>query len=170
MEFKFVRCLVYKRICKCWSERWESQLCSAWEGMEDHGCNTPTSLWFCCPQSCHLFCEVSSCTCNSECLCYPCLYSSRSSVSHLLGQNFWCSIRRVMKYSITWEKWWPGDTGIVIMIYCVSEISSQTWKIWSPIAPQLKSKQSFFRKKCKQERKSFIGSSHTLRIEKYACC
>lgn len=86
------------------------------------------------------------------------LYSSISSVSHLLGHNFWCSPRRAMiQLPIIWEEWWPGDTDIVNLqvqlINCITEVSSPTWKIWSSVAPQLKSKQSFFRKNGKQEGK-----------------
>lgn len=151
--------------------------------MEDHGCNTPTSVWFCHPQICHLFNEVSSCTCSSECLCCPHLYSSGSNVSHLLGHNFWCSPRRAMiQLPIIWEEWWPGDTDIVNLqtqlMSSVTEVSSQTWNFWGPVAPQLKSKQSSLRKNSKQEKKqfylwswkaAFIGSSLTLRIEREIC-
>lgn len=159
MEFKFVRCLIYKKILSNVEMRGENLssavLEKAWKIM---AVTLPPLFDFATHRIATFFCEVSSCTCNSECLCYPHLYSSRNSVSHLLGHNFWCSLKRAMiQHPIIWEEWWPGDTDIVNLqiqlINCVTEVSSQTWKIWSPVAPQLKSKQSFFREKSKQEGK-----------------
>lgn len=105
MEYKTVRCLMQKKeTVICWNERWESQLRSASASMGDHGCNTPTSVWFCHPHSRHLFCEASSRTRSSECLCCPHLCSSRSSGSHLLGHHFWCSLRGQRSNFLLFEK------------------------------------------------------------------
>lgn len=118
--------------------------------MGDHDFNTPTSVWFCHPRNCHCFSEVSSCLQLWVSLLSSPLFFLEALFHILLDIIFDVHPDGQSSNFLLFEE----SDGLRIqiqLINCITEVSSQTWKIWSPVSPQFKSKLRFFRRNGNQE-------------------